>query len=170
MAARLNLVLYVLCLVSALLPLRAGKSATVVGEPRTLLLMEFEGRMLEQLPLQADEVGFVANFPGQVSRYTDGSRELLVREVERATRKLHPSAHCLKAVGFSVTPAPHRVGPDDSLWGCVIAVRGRERMRVCEQISDSEGRTWSDVSSWFWATVLGSTEGPWLAVTLAERG
>jgi hypothetical protein len=43
---------------------------------------------------------------------------------------------------------------------------GRVR-RVCERIYDGQGKAWTDVSSWYWAAMVGRTRGPWFAVTVA---
>jgi hypothetical protein len=129
----------------------------------------FEGRPLRELPLGLRERRFTEGFPGRVGRFTDGERQLIVRLVVQATRRLHPAADCLRAAGFGLTPGPARRGPDGSVWGCSLAVREGERLSVCEQIGDSTGRTWSDPSSWYWAALLGRTTGPWISLTVAER-
>jgi hypothetical protein len=48
------------------------------------------------------------------------------------------------------------------------AERGAERLRIRERIIDAGGATWTDISSWYWAALLGRSRGPWWAVTVIE--
>ncbi len=129
---------------------------------------KFEGRPLFPLPLTEQERGFQRGFPGHVVRFTDGVHELVMRSVNRASRRLHPAADCLKAVGYDVTPKPIRVGTEGQHWGCVLATRPGNRLHVCERIYDEHGNSWSDVSSWYWAALLGKSKGPWQSMTIAR--
>jgi hypothetical protein len=43
-------------------------------------------------------------------------------------------------------------------------------MIVREQIRDAHGRTWSDVSAWYWSAVWNPDAGPWFATTVFEAG
>lgn len=126
---------------------------------------EFEGKSLVELPLSAREQGFVADFPGEVGRFSDGDREIIIRWIEKESRKLHPAADCFKGAGYEVTPLPIQKDGAGQTWGCFAAQRDLKNLSVCEQIRDQTGQTWSDVSSWFWAAFLGRTSGPWWAVT-----
>jgi hypothetical protein len=130
---------------------------------------EFEGQALIELELSPGEIQFVKDFPGQIGRFTDGNREVILRYVKRETRLLHPSADCLRASGYSVQPLPMRVDAHDHFWGCSEAKKGSERVKVCERIYDQVGNSYSDVSTWYWAAILNSTNGPWWAVTVAEK-
>ena len=71
-----------------------------------------------------------------------------------------------------------------SLAGCsalwYIGRRGGEALTVVEQIREAGGvhqspgcgvspQSWSDVSSWYWAALLGRTRGPWWAISLGVR-
>lgn len=51
---------------------------------------------------------------------------------------------------------------------CFIARRGGRAFLACEQVRDEEGRSWPDVSSWYWAALLGTSSGPWLASLTVE--
>jgi hypothetical protein len=53
-------------------------------------------------------------------------------------------------------------------WSSFGARRGHEQLRVRERITDEHGGEWSDVSAWYWSVLLRKTNGPWLAVTIAE--
>ena len=132
--------------------------------------VEFNGKPLERLELSELERGFSRGFPGRIARFTDGSQEIIIRRVQKETRKLHPAADCLKGGGYSVKPLPVRVDLEGKHWGCVQAERGRKVLDVCERIYDEAGNSWSDTSSWYWSAVLGKTTGPWWAVTVADKG
>ena len=130
---------------------------------------EFEGIPLTRLPMTDKERGFSQNFPGKIARFTDGSREIIFRYVERSSRKVHPSSDCLRGSGYSVEPKPISRDQNGKLWGCVLAERGGITYKVCERIYDLSGNSWYDVSSWFWSVLLSNSKGPWWAVTVAER-
>ena len=154
---------------SALVPLlpdeekTASTDATFSGFP-----VWFDERPLVLLPLSEREHAFARGFPGHTARFSDGQREIIMRWVEHPTRKLHPAADCLRAAGYSIEPTAARVDADTRRWGCVIATRGAQRMRVCERIHDEAGESWPDVSSWYWPAFLGRSTGPWWAITTAE--
>jgi hypothetical protein len=128
----------------------------------------FEGRPLTALPLGDVEQRFGEAFPGRIARFTDGGRGLVVRWVHDPTRRLHPAADCYRGLGYSITPAPLRLDADGHRWGCVYARRGDERLRVCEIVRDSQGRSFTTPSSWYWSALFDRTPGPWWAVTMAE--
>jgi hypothetical protein len=155
-------------LADPLLPplLRAVIAVTALG--CTLSGYCLEGHNLIRLELTAQERLFGRDFPGHIARFTDGSREIIIRWVQRPTRRLHPAADCLKGVGYEVTPRPIRRDHEGRQWGCFDATRQHKRLRVCERIGDGQQRSWSDVSSWYWAAMLQRTEGPWWAMTVAE--
>lgn len=130
---------------------------------------EFEGVPLTQLRMTEQERGFSRSFPGRIARFTDGSREIIVRYVDRPSRAVHPSADCLKGSGYAVENQPITRGRSGELWGCFLARRNGSTYKVCERIYDQSGNSWYDVSSWFWSALLHRGQGPWWAVTVAER-
>jgi len=76
---------------------------------------------------------------------------------------------CFQGVGYEVSPLPMRVDEAGARWSCFAATRGEERLRVCERIYDETGRSWTDVSAWYWAAAMGTqTRAPWWAVTEAK--
>jgi len=131
----------------------------------------FEGRALTALPLSEREQRFSHDFPGQTARFTDGQREILIRRITEATRKLHPASDCFEGIGYRVRPLPLRVDKMGARWGSFMATRGTERLRVYERIyADDDGGSWSDASAWYWAAAIGGkTAAPWWAVTIAEK-
>jgi hypothetical protein len=126
----------------------------------------FRDRPLTQQPLSALEQRFARRFPGAIARFTDGESALILRQVTRPTRQLHPATDCFAALGWRIErPRPQR---DEAglTWSCFVAARDGTRLRVCERIRDSEGREWTDTSAWFWAAQYGG--GPWWATTVVE--
>ncbi len=128
----------------------------------------FEGIKIKQLPLSERESYFLEDFPGNIGRFSDGKREIIIRYVREATRKLHPASDCFRAVGYSTNPLPLKVDDDGKRWSCFSAARANEKLRVCERIYDDAGNEWTDVSAWYW-TALNELNGNWWAVTVAER-
>jgi len=134
--------------------------------------IEWEGRALRPLALSGVEARFVQGFPGRIARFTDGEQALVLRDVRRPTRLLHPIDDCYRASGFRLTQT--RIERDDAgrLWRCFVAERGSgapsQRLRVCERIVDADGHAFTDTSSWFWAAQLGRSRGPWRAMTTAR--
>ncbi|WP_295640038.1 hypothetical protein [uncultured Methylibium sp.] len=125
----------------------------------------FDGRRLRPLALSAVEQRFAAAFPGAIGRFSDGERLLVLREVRRPTRMLHPAADCYRGLGYAIAGARLERDGQQRLWRCFEARRGDKRLRVCERIEDSQGLAWTDTSAWFWDSALGRSAGPWQAVT-----
>jgi hypothetical protein len=126
----------------------------------------FEGYPLARLSLSAVDRRFADRFPGQIARFTDGRRILIARTVQEPTQMLHPASVCFRGLGYRVGDT--RAAKDDRgiTWGCFLAERNGEQYRVCERIYDQGGGAWTDVSSWYWAALLGRTERPWHAMTV----
>src|SRR4029077_21235103 len=57
---------------------------------------EFRGHPLVRVPLNLDEQRFLEDFPGVVARFTDGEHDILMRWVDRPTRRLHPAEDCYR--------------------------------------------------------------------------
>ena len=128
----------------------------------------FEGRELERVSLSEREKFFKRGFPGDIARFSDGQREIVMRWVKTPTRKLHPASDCFRAIGYKIKHLPHRIDLTGVAWGCFRATRSAESLRVCEKIFDESGASWTDTSSWFWSAILKKTQGPWWAITVAE--
>lgn len=129
----------------------------------------YEGRALTPLPMTPREVAFADGFPGRIGRFSDGQREIVLRYVTAETRRLHPASDCYRGLGYAVEPRPLRRGPDGGMMGCFRATKGGESYDVCEGIADGTGRTWPDVSAWYWQALFGQTSGPWWSRVVAER-
>jgi hypothetical protein len=129
---------------------------------------EFDGRPLRDLGLSEREQGFLVDFPGQIGRFTDGNREIIIRRVTEATRKLHSASVCFEAIGYTTQPLAIKIDEARHRWSCFSAFKGGDRLKVCERIEDANGSEWTDVSSWYWS-VWGLENGEWWAYTVAER-
>ncbi len=128
---------------------------------------EFENKPLQQLDLSEREQFFLKDFPGEIRRFTDGSREIIVRFVSEATRKLHPASDCFSAIGYQIKPLPLNIDKNKQKWSCFTAERGEENLKVCERIYTDSGENWTDVSSWYWSAIGNENKDYW-AITVAE--
>ncbi len=129
----------------------------------------FDGLMLPltRLPATEMEAAFARSFPGTLASYDWGGRQVILRRVNRATRRLHPTRDCLRAAGFSTTEAVTVTMSDGSVWARFYAGRDGRRWTVFERIVSTEnGATWTDASAWFWAAVRHPLNGPWQAETV----
>ena len=161
----------VACVAAALMPFLSAQSessrnAGPVAFPGWPA--EFEGKTLTALPLTALEQRFNSDFPGKISRFTDGKREIIIRWVTEATRKLHPASDCFQGLGYTVKPLAVHRDEKGSLWSSFAASKGNDQLRVYERIHSDSGETWTDVSAWYWAA-LRSDSGSWWAITIAEK-
>lgn len=129
---------------------------------------QWEGRPLRPLALSEVERRFAARFPGTLARLTDGEQVLVLRSVERPTRLLHPAADCYQGLGYRIAAEHLERDEEHRLWRCFEAVRGGQRLRVCERIVDAAGQGFTDTSAWYWAAALGQSRGPWQAMTIAR--
>jgi hypothetical protein len=163
--------LVALALWCAMLPLALGArnatapSAAPVGEWPA----QWQGQSLQPLALSPVEERFARQFPGRIARFALADQsELVLREVTRPTRMLHPASDCWRGIGWRIEHARLETDADAALWRCFEAGRDGQRVRVCERIVDASGQAFTDTSAWFWAASLGSSAGPWQAVTRVE--
>jgi hypothetical protein len=130
---------------------------------------QWEGRALMPVPLTIRDAGFAQGFPGRVARFTDGRRAYVVRWTDGPTRRLHPASDCFKAIGYAVEPLPMSRRPDGRTMSCFAATRPGEALTVCEQLRSPDGRTWPDVSSWYWAALADRKTRSWWSWVTVER-
>ena len=130
----------------------------------------WQGRALRPLALSEVEQRFARNFPGTLSRMTDGQQTLVLRSVDQPTRMLHPAADCYQALGYRIAAQQLERDQDQQLWRCFEATPSGAgpRLRVCERIEDAAGQGFTDTSAWYWAAVMGQSQGPWQAITVAS--
>ena len=154
----------------ALLPLALTHSPpSALTAPHTEWPRAWYGQPLQPLAMSAVEHRFAAHFPGRIARFAvaDGS-ELVLREVQRPTRMLHPAVDCWRGIGWRIETTRLETDAQALLWRCFEASREGQRVRVCERIVDADGQAFSDASAWFWAASLNRSRGPWQAVTRVE--
>jgi hypothetical protein len=162
-------VFLIVCVTAAVVPLLdpdpspAITDATFPGWPA-----ELDGVPLEPRATTSSDARFLTAFPGRVGCFAAGERNVVVRWVAIPTRRLHPAVDCYRALGFATRPLPALRDHQGSRWGCMEASRGPSRARVAERIVDADGVSFSDVSSWYWAALLGRSRGPWWAYTVIE--
>jgi hypothetical protein len=129
----------------------------------------FAGKTLTQLPLNEMEKQFATEFPGRIARFSDGEREIIIRWVTEATRKMHPASDCFQGLGYSVKPLAAYRDQNGSLWASFAATKGDQQLRVYERINSDSGETWTDVSAWYWSALRQRGSGSWWAITVAEK-
>jgi hypothetical protein len=158
-------------LAAAIVPLvhRSNGAAAAAGKTFPGWPAHYDGRPLAELPLTPREQAFLRDFPGRVGRFSDGRREIIIRFIGAATRKLHPAADCLRGIGYRVTPTVPGKDADGATMACFRASRGEETFNICELIRDQHGASWPHVSAWYWSGMLGQSAPPWWSFVVAER-
>lgn len=127
------------------------------------------GAPLRLMPPAPQDAYFTRDFPGKVARFSAGDRQVVLRWVNSATRRLHPARHCFIGAGYEVLPEPMTHDHDGALMSCFIARKSGEGLRVCEVLRDSAGQSWPDVSSWYWHAVAAPAGRSWWSYVLVER-
>lgn len=151
--------------VAPTLSIRDRPSAVAPGAPWPT---RYEGRPITPIPAAPEDALLASRFPGQVARFSDGRRQIVLRRMSSATRRLHPARDCFRATGHVITPAPMRVTRGQAA-SCFSASRAGRTLLVCEQVRDAGGRSWPDIPSWYWSALLGASDGPWTAALTVER-
>jgi hypothetical protein len=162
------LVLGLCALMPWLRPVSASSAQSESANHLTEWPDRWEGKPLRPLALSTVEQRFADRFPGRMARLTDGEQVLVLREVRRPTRMLHPAADCYRGLGYRILQAQLEHDAQQRLWRCFVAERDGRHTRVCERIVDAQGQAYTDASSWFWAAQLGQSTGPWQAITTAR--
>lgn len=161
--------LVALLLWCAMLPLGLTREPAAPAAPSGEWPAQWQGQPLRPLAMSDVERRFAQRFPGRIARFElDDGRQLVLRDVQRPTRMLHPAADCWRGLGWRIESTRLERESDDALWRCFEAVRDGRRVRVCERIVDANGQAFTDASAWFWAASLDRSAGPWRAVTRVE--
>jgi len=102
--------------------------------------------------------------------YEGSGFKLTVRHVTRATRKLHPASHCLRAEGFQIGEKKTRTDDAGNRWLTYTASRNGTGWEVSERIRrERDGRQWAEISEWYWHALFHPKDGPWIAETVIAR-
>lgn len=168
MKARIFLIVLALAAAAPLLPKpelpRLTTAAEFPGWPAN-----YEGQPLERMTPGPQDEWFARDFPGKVARFSAGDRQIVVRWVNSPTRRLHPANHCFAGAGYSLEPLPMRRGADGGLMSCFVARKGEEALNVCEQLRGASGRSWPDVSAWYWHALTAPAPEAWWSYVIVER-
>jgi len=133
-------------------------------------LEHFNGQPLTMVALSPVEEKFYGDFPGSIAVYEGSGFKLTVRHVTRATRKLHPASHCLRAEGFQIGEKKTRTDDAGNRWLTYTASRNGTGWEVSERIRrERDGRQWAEISEWYWHALFHPKDGPWIAETVIAR-
>ena len=165
---KLTLLFLVACLCSFFAPLFTQSAKNNFKQSSTEFPQTFENKRLEELELSEKEKYFLEDFPGEVKRFSDGRREIIVRFVTAATRKLHPSTDCFSAIGYEIKPLPLKLDEQNNKWACFSAQKNGENLKVCERMFTESGESWTDVSAWYWSALSDVNANGYWAITVAE--
>lgn len=122
---------------------------------------QYKGASIEPVAPSRADIAFYQEFPGKIQCFSLGAKRVIMRWVAKPTRQLHPSSDCFRGVGYDITWQPLITDKDGSRWSSFIARKGEHSFVVMERIYDAHGENWTDISSWYWAALLGKTHGPW---------
>lgn len=122
---------------------------------------QYRGATIEPVSPSKADIAFYQEFPGKIQCFSLGAKRVIIRWVAKPTRQLHPSSDCFRGVGYDITWQPLISEKDGSRWSSFIARKGEHSFVVKERIYDGRGESWTDISSWYWAALLGKTHGPW---------
>lgn len=153
--------------VAALLPLARAHAAPAPIAASVEWPTTFDDEALIPVALSNIERHFADDFPGSIARFTNGARVVVLRDVERVTRRLHPASDCYRALGYVIDRERLETDAGERRWRCFDARRDGNGLCVCERIVDAAGFAFTDASSWYWSAVMGRSHGPWRATTVA---
>jgi exosortase/archaeosortase family protein len=148
------------------LPAEASRTSIETTNPTEF---SFNGIVLplQPLPASSEEQAFAQSFPGNLSSHRWGDKQVILRQVTRATRKLHPSRDCLRAAGYETTESITVRCDDGSTWSKFVATKDGRRLIVHERITSSQdASTWTDIPAWYWSAIRHPLNGPWRAETV----
>lgn len=125
---------------------------------------EYNGQILQQVPPKKADEAFYQEFPGKIQCFAHGERRIIIRWVEKPTRQLHPSSDCFRGLGYDITYKPFETDANGIRRSCFRAAKDGKSLSVKEHIYDDLGGNWTDISTWYWAALLGKTHGPWWSI------
>ena len=129
----------------------------------------FDGAPLSRLPPGPQDEWFARDFPGRVARFATQDKQVVIRWVDSPTRRLHPASQCFRGAGYSIAQLPMRLAGGAGAMSCFAATKGADVLEVCEKIEDANGRTWSDVSSWYWGALARPDAAGWWSYVVVTR-
>ena len=131
----------------------------------------FEGEPLTQVAITDMEHEFSKGFPGEIGNFICHDKQVIMRYVTRATRKLHPATDCLRASGHHIGEVKVHTDTHGHHWSGCKTIKSGEQFFLRERITsiNNDDKEWCDVSSWYWSALTEPHQGPWLAVTVISR-
>ena len=167
-----RLILLVAAMLAVLFMIRPPDPAETAARLTAPEVFTFNGLTLplHPLPCSPEESAFAKSFPGSLSSHRWGDSQVILRQVTKATRKLHPSRDCLRAAGFDTTDSVTVRSSDGCEWSRFSATRADSRLIVHERIvSETDGSFWTDVPAWYWSALRHPLNGPWRAETVISQ-
>lgn len=161
-------------LVAYLLACVAAASAPLVADARPAARSfpgwpsQLDGRPLTRLADTPEETRFYAEQPTRHARFSDGQRVVLLSWADASVDGFHLAGPCFIAFGFQLRALAPRASDGARTESCFRATRGGVAQRVCEHIRDGKGRSFASMEAWHLAQLLGSTEPPYLGVSVVE--
>lgn len=129
----------------------------------------FDGQPLQSMVAAPEDAYFTRGFPGKVARFASGNRQVVVRWVNSATRRLHPARHCFAGAGYEIHPQPMAHDANGELMSCFSARKAGNALRVCEVLRGTGTESWPDVSSWYWHALSAPAGKSWWSFVIVER-
>jgi len=130
---------------------------------------EFEGIPISKLQDSEIIQQYGEDFPGKIAVFSKGKDIVCLRWIAHETRQVHPSADCFQAMGYSIIWNPTMKTANGQFWNSVSCTRATKKLEIRECITDSNGRSWSDVSAWYWDAFLKHTSPPWWSATVISK-
>ena len=156
-------------IITGLIPLFVSTTDNNTFGQKVSFPTHWEGKKLKELPLSPKENRFTHDFPGKISRFSNGKQEIIFRVIFKPTRKLHPASDCFRGSGYSISNQPIFIDNRKFSWNSFVAEKNGEKLFIRENIQSLSGKgQWPDVSTWFWNVWFAQNSGPWMAVTVAE--
>ena len=157
------------CCVAALIPFFAGPAQeehpAFPGWPT-----EIAGLELTPVEAREEDRGFELSYDGRFARFQAGEHHVLLWWIARPSRRVHSIRDCYRGLGYAIRPEGETKVLDGRPWGTFLAERAGERLRVYERVEDADGRVFTNVSAWYWSTLLGRSRTPTWACALVTRG
>ncbi|HCE46010.1 MAG TPA: hypothetical protein DET40_20890 [Lentisphaeria bacterium] len=160
------------CIIAAVIPLlddgRNLENPAVDGD---IVFPEgIEIGTMSEIGLSSKEKIFFSKFPGKAAKFSDGTRTMILRTVNTPTRLLHPAMECFRGMGYSTSGNGIQLDSRKRMWGVFSASHpDGGAYRVREIVFDSEGKSWSDISAWYWNAEFSLSTGPWTSVLTVEK-
>lgn len=139
-----------------------------MGTPYMDWSYTWKGTPIRPLALSEIELRFAQNFPGSITRMTDEKRTFVFRQINEATRKLHPAVDCYRGLGYSIEREQLYSDAQGLLWRCFVATQANTMLQVCEHIEDRHAQAYTDTSAWYWSALTQPNNGPWTTITIAQ--